>query len=68
MLGIDDQVGSLEVGKTANLVIWNGSPIKMRSRVMNVIINGKIIPLTSVQTRLRDKFDKIVHERMKNRK
>ncbi len=68
ILGIDDQVGSLEVGKTANVVIWKGSPIQMSSRVQKVIINGKVIPMTSVQTRLRDKFEKIVYERMKKKK
>jgi imidazolonepropionase-like amidohydrolase len=67
ILGVDDQVGSLEVGKTANVVIWSGSPIQMRSRVQEVIINGKRIPLKSLQTRLRDKFDKIVRERLRKR-
>lgn len=68
ILGIDDHVGSLEKGKTANVVIWSSSPIQMSSRVHSVIINGKIIPLTSVQTRLRDKFEKIVRERMKKKR
>ncbi len=64
IFGVDDQVGSLEVGKIANLVIWNGSPIQMRSRVQTVIINGKVIQLESVQTRLRDKFERIIKDRM----
>lgn len=68
ILGIDDQVGSLEVGKTANVVIWTGSPLQMTSRVDTVIIQGRIIPLTSVQTRLYDKFEKIVKERMRKKK
>ncbi|MGB7297332.1 MAG: amidohydrolase family protein [Candidatus Aminicenantales bacterium] len=63
LLGIGDQVGSLEVGKTANLVLWRGSPVQLSSRVEGLIINGRIIPLESVQTRLRDKFEKIVNER-----
>jgi len=67
ILGVDDKVGSLEVGKTANVVIWTGSPIQMRSRVQTLIINGKMIPLTSFQTRLRDKFEKIVRERMRKK-
>ena len=67
ILGVGDQVGSLEVGKTANVVIWSESPIQMRARVLEVIINGKRIPLTSVQTRLRDKFEKIVRERLKKK-
>jgi imidazolonepropionase-like amidohydrolase len=67
ILGVDDKVGSLEVGKVANVVIWSGSPIQMKSRVHQLIINGKVIPLTSFQTRLRDKFEKIVKERMKKK-
>lgn len=68
ILGVDDQVGSLELRKTANVVIWNESPIQMRARVYTVIINGKIIPMTSFQTRLRDKFEKLVRERMKKKR
>jgi imidazolonepropionase-like amidohydrolase len=64
ILGIDDQVGSLEIGKTANVVIWTESPIQLRARVETVIIEGKIIPLTSLQTRLYDRYAKIVKERM----
>ena len=67
ILGIDDKVGSLEVGKLANVVVWSGSPIQMSSRIETVVIKGKIIPMTSVQTRLRDKFDKIVRERLRKK-
>jgi imidazolonepropionase-like amidohydrolase len=67
ILGIDHLVGSLEAGKIANVVIWTGSPIQMSSRVQTVVINGKIIPMTSVQTRLRDKYEKIVKKRTQNK-
>ena len=67
ILGVDDQLGSLEVGKTANVAIWTSSPLQLRSRVKTVIIKGRIIPLTSRQTRLRDKFEKIVGSRMKKK-
>jgi imidazolonepropionase-like amidohydrolase len=68
ILGIEDEVGSLEVGKTANVAIWSGSPLQGRSRVEAVIIKGKRIPMTSLQTRLYEKFKKIVSERMKKKK
>ncbi len=68
ILGIEAELGSLEMGKTANVVIWSASPIQMKSRVQAVIIRGKIIPLESIQTRLRDKFEKIVHERIQKNK
>lgn len=64
IFGVEGELGSLEVGKTANLALWSGSPVQLRSRVEKVIIKGRIIPPTSVQTRLRDKFEKIVRERM----
>jgi imidazolonepropionase-like amidohydrolase len=67
ILGIANEVGSLEKGKIANVAIWTGSPIQGRSRVETVIIKGKLIPMTSFQTRLYKKFKKIVGERMKKK-
>ncbi len=64
ILGIDDTVGSLEEGKVANVVIWTGSPLQLRSRIDTVIIKGEMVPLTSIQTRLYDKYSKLVKERM----
>lgn len=65
ILGIDNQVGSLEKGKTANVIICTKSLVQLSSKIHTVIINGKIIPKTSVQIRLRDKFKIIVQERKK---
>ena len=42
-LGIDDRVGSLEVGKDADIVIKKGSLLDHTSPVDMVLINGKII-------------------------
>jgi imidazolonepropionase-like amidohydrolase len=41
-LGIDDRVGSLEVGKDADLVIYDGHPLSMFSRVEKTMIDGAI--------------------------
>jgi imidazolonepropionase-like amidohydrolase len=41
--GIDHKVGSLEVGKDADLGIWSGDPIDPRSYVETTVINGKIV-------------------------
>jgi imidazolonepropionase-like amidohydrolase len=64
ILGIADEAGSLEVGKTANVVIWSGCPLQGRSKVEAVFIKGEPVPLTSFQTRLYDKYKKIVHDRL----
>ena len=67
ILGIDDQVGSLEPGKIANVIICSKSLIQLSSKIHTVIIKGKIIPMTSVQTRLRDKYNKVVRERIQKK-
>ncbi|MHB8094251.1 MAG: amidohydrolase family protein [Candidatus Aminicenantales bacterium] len=63
ILGVDKDMGSLEAGKIGNVVVWSGSPLQMKSRVQAVIIGGRRIPLESRQTKLRDKFERIVRER-----
>jgi imidazolonepropionase-like amidohydrolase len=45
-LRIDDLVGSLEKGKDADIVIWSGDPFEFYSKVNQVFINGKNIPLS----------------------
>ena len=40
MLGVADRVGSIEVGKDADLVLWNGPPFEPSSRVVGVLVDG----------------------------
>ncbi|MBI1382611.1 MAG: amidohydrolase family protein [Planctomycetaceae bacterium] len=40
--GIDHRLGSLEVGKDADLVLWSGNPLDPRSRVELVLIDGEL--------------------------
>lgn len=42
MMHIDDRVGSLEVGKDADLVIWSGHPLDILTHPEQVIIDGAI--------------------------
>ncbi len=41
ILKIDDRVGSLEMGKDADLVIYDRNPLDIHSRVSQVYVNGK---------------------------
>ncbi len=54
--GVADQLGSLDPGKTANVVVANGDPLDVKTDVKHVFIGGQEIPLTSRQTRLRDEY------------
>ncbi len=43
MLNVDDRIGSIDVGKDADLVILSGEPLDFTSRVEKVIVNGKVV-------------------------
>lgn len=43
MMGIDYRLGSLEVGKDANLLILSGDPLDVGTKIEKVMIEGKIV-------------------------
>ena len=43
VLGIDEQVGSLEAGKQADLVVWSGDPFSVYTRVDLVFRQGRLL-------------------------
>jgi imidazolonepropionase-like amidohydrolase len=43
LLGIADRVGTIAVGKDADLVLWNGEPFEATSRQQQVFINGRTV-------------------------
>ncbi|HRH20359.1 MAG TPA: amidohydrolase [Brevundimonas sp.] len=47
-IGIEDQTGSLEVGKRADVVIWSANPFSIYARADQVFIDG---------ARVHDRFD-----------
>jgi imidazolonepropionase-like amidohydrolase len=56
--GVADQLGSLDVGKTANVVVANGDPLDVKTDVKQVFIAGREVPMTDRQVRLRDEYSK----------
>ncbi|WP_273851290.1 amidohydrolase [Guptibacillus spartinae] len=42
-LGVEDHVGSLEEGKDADFVMWDGDPFDMRTRLSATYINGELV-------------------------
>ena len=46
ILGIDDQIGSVEVGKLADLVLYDGDPLEYTSHACLVVTGGEIVSNT----------------------
>jgi imidazolonepropionase-like amidohydrolase len=66
-LGIDTRVGSIEVGKDADVVIWTGDPLSTYSRVETTFIEGEIYfdrsrDLEQRQQLAREKADRLKKE------
>ncbi|MEL7003863.1 MAG: amidohydrolase family protein [Bacteroidota bacterium] len=56
IFGVNDKIGSLEVGKHANLFVADGDPFETKTNVKHVFIQGWMIPMESRQTKLYDEF------------
>ncbi len=56
--GVADKLGSLDTGKTANVVVSNGDPLDVKTDVKHIFIAGQEIPLKDRQTELRDEYSK----------
>jgi len=63
LYGVDKQLGSLAVGKQADVVLWDADPFELTSYPSAVYINGERISNTTRQTELRDKYMKVLHLR-----
>jgi imidazolonepropionase-like amidohydrolase len=58
IFGIDDRVGSLKVGKDADLFITTGDPLDLRSEVKHLFINGRDMDLDNWWQTLYDTWKK----------
>jgi len=56
ILGVAEQMGTIEAGKVANLVVADGDLLEARTNVRHLFIAGREIPLVSRHTVLYDHF------------
>ncbi len=61
IFGVGDRLGRLERGYVADVVIWDGDPLEVMSAPTAVFIAGAAQPMTSRQTRLRDRYNPAGH-------
>jgi len=56
IFGVGDRLGSLEVGKVANLFVSTGDPLDVRSHVKYLFIRGELVPLLDRNSRFYEEF------------
>lgn len=56
IFGVSDQLGSLEKGKWADLMITDGDPLETKTQVKQLYIKGKSVDLSSKHTKLYEKY------------
>jgi imidazolonepropionase-like amidohydrolase len=54
--GVADRIGTIAVGKRADLVLWTGDPLEVSTVARQVWFDGRAIPMRSRQTDLRDRY------------
>ena len=55
-IGMGGEIGSLAPGRRADVVIWSGDPLESASAAETVFIDGVQQPLTTHQSKLRDRY------------
>lgn len=55
-MGMGDAFGSLRPGRAGDVVVWDGDPLEIGSMPVKLYVDGIEQPLSSRQTRLRDRY------------
>jgi imidazolonepropionase-like amidohydrolase len=58
IFGMSDQIGTLEQGKLANLIVTNGDPLELTTDVKYLFIKGQLTSMDNKHLRLHEKYAK----------
>src|SRR5262249_20814928 len=56
ILGVEKDLGSIEPGKSASLIVTTGDPLEIRTEVKRVFIDGRDVDLMNKHLRLYQKY------------
>jgi imidazolonepropionase-like amidohydrolase len=56
ILGVGGSVGTLQPGRDANLVVWDGDPFEFQTHVVHVIVHGRQVKQPSRQDLLTERY------------
>ncbi len=58
MLGLDGELGTIEPGKTANLIVTNGDPLEIRTELRYLFIKGQLTSMENKHHQLYEEYRK----------
>ncbi|MES2176756.1 MAG: amidohydrolase family protein [Gemmatimonadota bacterium] len=56
IFGVSDKLGSLDIGKIANIVVTDGDMLEAKTNTKYLFIDGRLVPLDTKHTQLYDIF------------
>ena len=56
IFGFDSQLGTVEMGKAANLIVTNGDPLELTTEVKYLFIKGQLVPTDNKHRDLYEKY------------
>jgi imidazolonepropionase-like amidohydrolase len=59
VFGVADKIGSLQVGREANVVVWDGDPFELSTRAAQVLIRGRQSTKPSREQLLLERYKKL---------
>ncbi len=56
ILGVGDDLGTIEAGKIANLIVTDGDPLEIQTQIEVVVINGRLVDTDNKHRRLYERY------------
>ena len=56
LVGVEGAIGSLQAGRDANVVVWDGDPLELTTNAVHVFIGGRSAKTTSRQDMLTERY------------
>ena len=56
IFGVSDRLGSLDVGKIANIVVTDGDMLEAKTNTRYLFIDGRMVPLDTKHTQMYELF------------
>jgi imidazolonepropionase-like amidohydrolase len=56
ILGVGDRLGTIEIGKIANLIVTDGDPLEVKTQILQLVINGMVADKMNKHLQLYERY------------